>query len=108
MTTVTEATTRTLDVPGATLTYDVRPDESSTEPPLFLIGSPMGAAGFGCLCEPLPRPHRHHVRPARVRTQHEGRPDERSQLQTSTPTTCIGSSRRSGARSTCSPAAAVP
>jgi pimeloyl-ACP methyl ester carboxylesterase len=47
--TLTEATTRTLDVPGATLTYDVRPNDSSTEPPLFLIGSPMGAAGFGTL-----------------------------------------------------------
>jgi pimeloyl-ACP methyl ester carboxylesterase len=47
--TMTEATTRTLDVPGATLTYDVRPNDSSTEPPLFLIGSPMGAAGFATL-----------------------------------------------------------
>jgi pimeloyl-ACP methyl ester carboxylesterase len=47
--TMTEATTRTLDVPGATLTYDVRRNDSSTEPPLFLIGSPMGAAGFGSL-----------------------------------------------------------
>ena len=47
--TMTAATTRTLEVPGATLTYDVRPSDSSTEPPLFLIGSPMGAAGFGTL-----------------------------------------------------------
>ena len=47
--TMTEATTRTLDVPGATLTYDVRRNDSSSEPPLFLIGSPMGAAGFGSL-----------------------------------------------------------
>jgi len=51
MTTVTEATTttRTLDVPGATLTYDVRRNDATTEPALFLIGSPMGAAGFGSL-----------------------------------------------------------
>jgi pimeloyl-ACP methyl ester carboxylesterase len=42
-------TTNTLDVPGATLTYDVRRNEASTEPPLFLIGSPMAAAGFGTL-----------------------------------------------------------
>ena len=49
MTTVTEATTRTLDVPGATLTYDVRRNDETTEPVLFLIGSPMGAAGFGSL-----------------------------------------------------------
>jgi hypothetical protein len=35
-------TTTTLTVPGAELTYDVRPNESSTEPVLLLIGSPMG------------------------------------------------------------------
>ena len=50
MTTIaTEPTTRTLDVPGATLTYDVRRNDASTEPVLMLIGSPMGAAGFGSL-----------------------------------------------------------
>ena len=48
-TTTTEATTHTLDVPGAVLTYDVRLNESSTKPVLMLIGSPMGAAGFGTL-----------------------------------------------------------
>ena len=48
-TTATQMTTNTLDVPGATLTYDVRRNEASTEPPLFLIGSPMAAAGFGTL-----------------------------------------------------------
>ena len=41
--------TETLEVPGATLTYDVRPSAGSTEPILFLIGSPMAAAGFGTL-----------------------------------------------------------
>ena len=41
--------TRTLEVPGAVLTYDVWPNESSTEPALVLIASPMGAAGFGTL-----------------------------------------------------------
>ena len=46
---MTEPTTHTLEVPGATLTYDVRKNDSTTEPPLFLIGSPMGAAGFGTL-----------------------------------------------------------
>jgi uncharacterized protein YndB with AHSA1/START domain/pimeloyl-ACP methyl ester carboxylesterase len=45
----TKVTTHTLDVPGATLTYDVRRNETSTEPILLLIGSPMGAAGFGTL-----------------------------------------------------------
>ena len=49
MTTMTEPTTQTLEVPGATLTYDIRPNDSSTEPILFLIGSPMGASGFSTL-----------------------------------------------------------
>jgi pimeloyl-ACP methyl ester carboxylesterase len=48
-TTATKPTTRTLDVPGATLTYDVRRNDTSTEPILFLIGEPMGASGFGTL-----------------------------------------------------------
>ena len=48
--TLTDTTTRTLEVPGATLSYDVRPGTgSAADPPLFLIGSPMGAAGFGTL-----------------------------------------------------------
>jgi hypothetical protein len=46
-TTTSHMTTLTLDVPGATLTYDVRRNEASTEPILLLIGLPMGAAGFG-------------------------------------------------------------
>ena len=46
MTTVTEATTQTLDVRGAVLSYDVRKGDSSTVPVLLLIGSPMGAGGF--------------------------------------------------------------
>jgi len=48
MTGATELTTRTLAVPGATLAYDVRAG-ASDDPPLLLIGSPMGAAGFGTL-----------------------------------------------------------
>ena len=46
---IAEATTHTLDVPGAVLTYDVRLNDASAEPVLVLIGSPMGAAGFGTL-----------------------------------------------------------
>jgi len=46
---MTEPTTHTLDVPGAVLTYDVRSNSSSTEPVLLMIGSPMGAGGFGTL-----------------------------------------------------------
>jgi len=49
MTTATEPVTQTLDVPGATLTYDIRRNDTSTKPPLFLIGLPMGAQGFGTL-----------------------------------------------------------
>ena len=49
MTTATEPMTQTLDVPGATLTYDIRRNETSKKPILFLIGSPMAAAGFGTL-----------------------------------------------------------
>lgn len=47
--TTTQATTRTLQVPGARITFDVRRNAESTEPILLLIGSPMGAAGFGSL-----------------------------------------------------------
>ena len=51
MTTMTASTTRTLDVPGAVLTYDVRTAGSGAPAAavLFLIGSPMGASGFGTL-----------------------------------------------------------
>ncbi|MBA2700630.1 MAG: alpha/beta hydrolase [Chloroflexi bacterium] len=46
---MTEPTTHTLDVPGAVLTYDVRPAALGSAPVLLLIGSPMGASGFGTL-----------------------------------------------------------
>ena len=46
---MTEPMTDTLDVPGAVLTYDVRHTDASGAPVLLLIGSPMGAAGFGTL-----------------------------------------------------------
>jgi pimeloyl-ACP methyl ester carboxylesterase len=48
-TTTTEPTTRTIDVPGADLTWDIRPNDTSTETPLLMIGSPMGAGGFATL-----------------------------------------------------------
>ena len=47
--TLTEETTRTLEVPGATVAFDVRPGGTADATPLFLIGSPMAAAGFGTL-----------------------------------------------------------
>ncbi len=51
---MTDPTTKTLDVPGAILTYDIRRSDSTTEPPLMLIGSPMGASGFGTLAGYFP------------------------------------------------------
>jgi pimeloyl-ACP methyl ester carboxylesterase len=53
MTTMTEPTTHTLDVPGAVLTYDVRKTDSPV-PLLLLIGWPMGAGGFGTLASHFP------------------------------------------------------
>jgi pimeloyl-ACP methyl ester carboxylesterase len=42
--------TETLDVPGATLAYDIREAEGeSTEPMLLMIGQPMDASGFNSL-----------------------------------------------------------
>lgn len=52
--TAAEPTTHTLEVPGATLAYDVRRNDATTEPPLFLIGAPMGAAGFPTLAGHFP------------------------------------------------------
>jgi len=48
MTTATAPTANTLQAPGATIAYDVREPAgtASAAPPLFLIGSPMGAGGF--------------------------------------------------------------
>jgi pimeloyl-ACP methyl ester carboxylesterase len=44
-----EPETHTLDAPGAVLHYDVRSSDPGGQPVLLLIGSPMGAAGFGAL-----------------------------------------------------------
>ncbi len=49
MTLTQTVTTNTLEVPGATLTYDIRPGTDGADAPLMLIGSPMGASGFGSL-----------------------------------------------------------
>jgi pimeloyl-ACP methyl ester carboxylesterase len=43
---MTASETHTIDVPGATLTYDVRSVLGSTQPTLLMIGSPMDASGF--------------------------------------------------------------
>jgi pimeloyl-ACP methyl ester carboxylesterase len=50
MSTALEPVTRNLAVDGATLAYDVRPAAApSGAPVLLLVGSPMGAGGFGTL-----------------------------------------------------------
>ena len=51
---LTGPTTRTLEVPGAFLTHDVRSGAAGAAPVLLLIGSPMGAAGFGTLAGYFP------------------------------------------------------
>ena len=52
---MTEPKTQTLDLRGATLTYDIREAESaSAEPVLLMIGSPMGASGFATLAGYFP------------------------------------------------------
>jgi pimeloyl-ACP methyl ester carboxylesterase len=52
---MTEPKTQTLDLPGATLTYDVREAAfESTEPVLLMIGSPMDASGFTTLAGHFP------------------------------------------------------
>ena len=53
-TVATPITSSTLEAPGLTITYDVRRSETTTEPPLLLIGSPMGASGFATLASYFP------------------------------------------------------
>jgi pimeloyl-ACP methyl ester carboxylesterase len=53
-TTTPPLTTHTLEVPGATLMYDIRRNETSTEPILLIIGQPMAAAGFVTLASHFP------------------------------------------------------
>ena len=112
MTTMTEPTTRTLEVPGAVLTYDIRSAEPGTSAPvLFVIGSPMGASGFGTLAG--------HFADRTVVTydprgvERSTKADPTSPSTPEEPPRSIGSSPRSWptwtpARSTSSPAAAAP
>jgi pimeloyl-ACP methyl ester carboxylesterase len=52
---MTEPITRTLHLPGATLTYDVREaDAGSSERILLMIGCPMEASGFATLARHFP------------------------------------------------------
>jgi pimeloyl-ACP methyl ester carboxylesterase len=54
LTGMSEPKTYTLDVPGAVLSYDIRASDTSTEPVLLIIGSPMGADGFVTLAGHFP------------------------------------------------------
>jgi pimeloyl-ACP methyl ester carboxylesterase len=76
---LTEEITGAIEAPGATVTYDVRPGDSSDATPLFLIGSPMAAPGFVTLAS--------HFTDRTVIT-YDPRGSERSQLTepTSPPT----------------------
>jgi pimeloyl-ACP methyl ester carboxylesterase len=52
---MTEPRTHSLDLPGATLTYDVRDaDDGGIEPVLLMIGAPMDASGFTRLAAEFP------------------------------------------------------
>ena len=66
---MTEATTHTIDAPGAVVTYDVRPGSDAYKTPLVMVASPMAAAGFTTVGRPFHRPHRRHLRPAAQRAQ---------------------------------------
>src|SRR4051794_74810 len=54
MKTMIEPTTKTIQAPGATITYDVRRSGATNELPLMIIGSPMGAASFVTLVSHFP------------------------------------------------------
>ncbi len=106
--TITESITQTIEAPGATLAYDVRRNDTTTEPPLVLIGSPMGAAGFVSLASHFPDRTIVTYDPRGADRSAKADPDDRVDARRSTPTTSTGSSRRSAADPwTSSPAAAA-
>ena len=92
MTTMTEPTTSTLDVPGAVLTYDVRQVDSQHLPRAAPDRIADGRRRVRDARWALHRSHRRDLRPAGRRAQHEGRSGQPSPRPSSTPTTCIGSS----------------
>src|SRR3954464_8428250 len=51
---MTDSTTRTLELPGASVVYDVLERPGNDHRPLMLIGQPMGASGFATLSEYFP------------------------------------------------------
>lgn len=66
--------TRTIDVPGAMLTYDVRPGAQESATPLFCLASPMAAQGFTTLAS--------HFTDRTVITYDPRQANERSRLTT--------------------------
>ena len=73
--TAPESQTFELAVPGAVLRYDVREGGAADQPPLMMIGSPMGAGRLHHPRRALPRPDGRHLRPARGRAQRAQRPE---------------------------------
>ena len=73
--TVTESTTRTLDVPGATLTYDVRRAERPTSCRCS-SSAHRWARRLRHAVRALPRSDDHHLRPARERAEHQAGHDD--------------------------------
>jgi hypothetical protein len=58
-----------LDVPGATLTYDVRRNDSTSEPILLKIASPMGRGRLRHALQALRRPNGRDLRSPRIRAE---------------------------------------
>ena len=69
------ATDLNLEVPGATIVYDVRGSLPADDgrPPLLMVGQPMDAERVRHAGVALPRPHRRHLRPPRPGTEHAQR-----------------------------------
>ena len=109
MTTMTEPTTHTLDVPGAVLTYDIRPaDVRHHRPGPVPDRIADGRERLRHAGEPLPRSHRGDLRPAGRRAQHEGRSGQPLDARPARRRPASPHRRSSTpARSTCSPAAAA-
>ena len=87
---MTEPKTYTLDAPGAQLHYDVRSNDSSGRPTLLLIGSPMGAEGFGTLAGHFTDRTVVTYDPRGGGAQQAHRRRLARPRPTSTPTTCTG------------------
>ena len=67
---MSEPRTRTLDVPGGRLHYDIRAAEAETTAPILLMfASPMDTSGFTTLAGYFRDRTRGHLRSARSRAQ---------------------------------------